>query len=182
VQCKKATIPEVILIQPTIFEDERGLFYEVYQAKRYAQAGIPGPFVQDNQSSSLQGVLRGLHYQIKHPQGKLVCALSGTIFDVAVDLRRSSKTFGQWVGATISAENRAQIWIPPGFAHGFYVLSELAEILYKVTDYYTPEWDRTLIWNDPDLHIDWPLIDGKAPSLSHKDAAGLPLHRAEVFK
>lgn len=175
-------IPEVILIQPKIFEDERGFFMEVFHSKRFAVAGIDAEFVQDNHSGSRQGTLRGLHYQIRQPQGKLVRVIVGEVFDVAVDLRRSSPTFGRWVGHVLSAENKLQMWIPPGFAHGFYVLSLWAEVLYKTTDYYAPQWDRTLLWNDADLGIAWPLINGQPPLLSPKDAAGTPFRSAEIFE
>jgi dTDP-4-dehydrorhamnose 3,5-epimerase len=143
---------------------------------------ITTEFVQDNHSGSAQSVLRGLHYQIQRPQGKLVRAVSGEVFDVAVDLRRSSDTFGKWVGATLTAENKRQLWIPPGFAHGFYVLSDWADLLYKVTEYYSPEWDRVLRWDDPEIGIDWPLIDDAPPILSEKDAHGKSLRDAETFK
>lgn len=176
------TIPEVILIQPRVFEDERGFFMEVFHSKHFAAAGIDAEFVQDNHSGSRQGTLRGLHYQIRQPQGKLVRVIVGEVFDVAVDLRRSSPTFGRWVGHVLSAENKLQMWIPPGFAHGFYVLSLWAEVLYKTTDYYAPQWDRTLLWNDMDLGIAWPLINGQPPLLSPKDTAGTPFRLAEIFE
>lgn len=168
-------IPDIILIEPDRFGDERGFFMETYHARRYAEAGIPTHFVQDNHSGSLQGVLRGLHFQARQVQGKLVRFVAGEAFDVAVDIRRSSPTFGAWVGQVLSAENRRQLWIPPGFAHGFYVISEWAELVYKVTDYYAPEWERTLLWNDPALAIDWPLRPGQPPQLKPKDAAGRTL-------
>lgn len=174
-------IPDVLIIQPRVFGDERGFFLESYQAQRFAEAGIPHTFVQDNHSGSSQGILRGLHYQVRQAQGKLVRAVVGEIFDVAVDLRRASPTFGRWAGTRLSAANKHMLWIPPGFAHGFYVLSEWAEVLYKATDYYAPQWERSLLWNDPQLGIDWPLIDGQPPTLSTKDAAGLPLAQAEVY-
>jgi dTDP-4-dehydrorhamnose 3,5-epimerase len=175
------SIPDVILIEPKVLYDERGFFLETYQAKVYAAAGISANFVQDNHSRSKQGTLRGLHYQIQQSQGKLVRVVKGEIFDVAVDLRKSSPTFGEWVGTYLSSENKHQIWIPPGFAHGFYVVGEWAEIYYKASDYYTPQWERTLLWNDPILNIEWPLIDGKAPIISKKDAQGLPLSEAELY-
>lgn len=175
------TIPDILLIIPKVFNDERGFFLETYHAQRFAVAGIEADFVQDNHSGSRQSILRGLHYQIQQPQGKLVRVISGEVFDLAVDIRRSSPTFGQWVGNRLSAENRHQVWIPVGFAHGFYVLSEWAEVVYKVTDYYAPEWERTLLWNDPDLGIEWPLLNGKSPILSAKDTQGLPLSQAELF-
>lgn len=174
-------IPEVVLIQPRLFQDERGFFMETFQAQKYVAAGIPLPMVQDNHSGSRRGVLRGLHYQIHKPQGKLVSVVVGEVFDVAVDLRRSSPSFGRWVGVTLSANDHQQLWIPPGFAHGFYTLSEWAEVIYKVTDFYDPASERTLIWNDVDVGVRWPLLDGAAPLLSPKDAQGLPLSRLELF-
>lgn len=180
-QITPTAIPDVVLIEPKVFRDDRGFFFETFQAKKYRDAGITVPMVQDNHSGSRQGVLRGLHYQIHKPQGKLVSAVAGEVFDVAVDLRRSSATFGRWVGVTLSAENRRQIWVPAGFAHGYYVLSDWAEVLYKVTDYYDPASERTLIWNDPGIAVRWPLPDGRQPLLSPKDAQGLPLSQAELF-
>lgn len=174
-------IPDVILVEPRVFGDDRGFFMETYQAEKFAQAGIPAAFVQDNHSGSRRGILRGLHYQIRQPQGKLVRAVAGEIFDVAVDLRRGSPTFGRWTGAYLSAQNRCQIWIPVGFAHGFYVVSEWAEVLYKATDFYAPEWERCLAWNDPQLGIQWPLPAGELPQLSPKDAQGRWLADAELF-
>jgi dTDP-4-dehydrorhamnose 3,5-epimerase len=174
-------IPDVILIEPRVFGDDRGFFLESYQEKRFAEAGIPTHFVQDNHSGSRQGTLRGLHYQIEHTQGKLVRVIAGEVFDAAVDLRRSSPTFGLWAAARLSAENKHSLWVPPGFAHGFYVLSEWAEIIYKATDFYAPESERTLLWNDPTLCIPWPLIDGLSPLLSPKDQQGKRLEEAEVF-
>ncbi len=154
---------------------------ETYQAERFEAAGIPGRFVQDNHSGSKRGVLRGLHYQIRQPQGKLVRVAFGEVYDVAVDLRKDSETFGSWVGAILSAANRRQLWIPPGFAHGFYVMSKWADLLYKVTETYAPEWDRTLRWDDPDVDIEWPLRKGEPPKLSEKDAAGAFLQNADLF-
>ena len=174
-------IPPVVLIEPRVFTDERGFFMETYHTERFAQAGITAVFVQDNHSASHQGTLRGLHYQIRQAQGKLVRVTMGEVFDVAVDLRRSSPYFGKWVGAYLSAENKHQIWIPPGFAHGYYVLSEQAEIIYKASDLYAPQWERTVLWNDPDIGIQWPLLQGSTPILSSKDAAGVPLSKAEVY-
>jgi dTDP-4-dehydrorhamnose 3,5-epimerase len=174
-------IPQIVLIEPRVFTDERGFFMETYQAERFAQAGITPVFVQDNHAASRRGTLRGLHYQIRQAQGKLARVIVGEVFDVAVDLRRSSPYFGKWVGAYLSAENKHQIWIPAGFAHGYYVLSEWAEIVYKTSDLYAPQWERTLLWNDPAIGIQWPLIPGSAPLLSTKDAAGLPLANAEVY-
>ena len=178
---KPTTLPEVILISPVVYGDERGFFMETYREVEFSAAGIPGNFVQDNHSGSVQGTLRGLHYQIKQSQGKLVQVVSGEVFDVAVDLRKSSPTFGKWAGELLSAGNKHQLWIPPGFAHGFYVLSDWANVIYKVTDYYAPEWDRTLLWNDPEIGIDWPLIDGGEVNISTKDAKGLRLRDAETF-
>jgi dTDP-4-dehydrorhamnose 3,5-epimerase len=175
------SIPEVIEVEPEVFGDARGFFMETYQAARFREAGIMYAFVQDNHSGSSRGILRGLHYQIRQPQGKLVRVGVGEVFDVAVDLRRASQTFGKWVGSCLSAENKRQLWIPPGFAHGFYVLSEWAELIYKATDYYAPEWDRTLLWNDPDLNIDWQLVPGEEPILSKKDAEGKAFREAEVY-
>lgn len=180
-QFRQTQIPDVIIIEPKVYEDERGFFIETYQSLRFAQAGIQASFVQDNHSGSRQGALRGLHYQIKHPQAKLIRVISGEIFDVAVDIRRGSPTFGRWVSANLSAENKRQMWIPVGFAHGFYVLSDWAELIYKASDYYAPESERTLLWNDPVLGIEWPLLDKKPPVLSAKDALGLPLSQIELF-
>jgi dTDP-4-dehydrorhamnose 3,5-epimerase len=174
------SIPDVILIVPKLFPDSRGFFLESYQKKRFAAAGIDLEFVQDNHSQSERGVLRGLHYQIQQPQGKLVRVIAGEIFDVAVDIRKSSPTFGKWVGEFLSAENKKLLWVPPGFAHGFYVISPTTEVLYKATDYYAPQWDRSIIWNDPAINIEWPL-HGMEPILSNKDKAGVLLSKAEVF-
>jgi dTDP-4-dehydrorhamnose 3,5-epimerase len=181
-QFTPTAIPDVVLIEPRVLTDDRGFFLETYQARKYVPAGVTTPMVQDNHSGSRRGVLRGLHYQIRCPQGKLVSVLAGEIFDVAVDLRRSSPTFGKAVGMTLTAADHHQLWVPPGFAHGFYALSDWAEVIYKVTDFYNPECERTLIWNDPDVGVRWPLLDGEAPVLSAKDAVGLPLSRAEVFE
>lgn len=178
---KATKIPEVIIIEPTVHGDERGFFMETFRAGEFAAAGIDGPFVQDNHSGSVQGTLRGLHYQIKQVQGKLLQVTQGEIFDVAVDLRRSSPTFGNWVGEVLSLDNKKQLWIPPGFAHGFYVMSEWANVIYKTTDYYAPEWDRTLLWTDVEIGIEWPLIDGADPLVSEKDSKGMLLRDAEVF-
>ena len=175
------SISQVSLIKPQLFEDSRGFFLESYQSAKFAQAGITAQFVQDNHSGSRQGVLRGLHYQIQQPQGKLVRVIAGEVYDVAVDLRRSSPTFAKWVGHHLSAENHLQIWVPPGFAHGFYVLSEGAEVIYKTTDYYAPQFERTLLWNDPAIGIEWSLIPDQLPILSAKDAQGKLLSEAEVF-
>ncbi len=175
-------IPDVVILEPHVFLDARGFFMETYHARQLAELGITAQFVQDNHAQSQRGTLRGLHYQIRQSQGKLVRVVYGEIFDVAVDLRRSSPTFGQWTGAILSADNKRQLWIPPGFAHGFYTLSETADLIYKVTDYYAPEWERTLIWNDPQVNIAWPLIDGQPPVLSAKDARGRSFSQAEVFE
>jgi dTDP-4-dehydrorhamnose 3,5-epimerase len=159
-------LPDISLIEPRVFTDSRGFFMETWQAERYRQAHIPGPFVQDNYSYSIRGVLRGLHYQLKKPQGKLVYVLHGEVFDVAVDIRRGSPTFGHWMGEILSGDNHRQLYIPPGFAHGFYVLSEGAHFFYKCTEFYTPEDEYGLRWDDPALGIDWPVSD---PLLSEKD-------------
>ena len=173
-------IPGLLLLEPTIHEDERGFFFESFNQKRFEDAtGLNIRFVQDNHSRSVKRVLRGLHYQIRRPQGKLLRVTAGEVFDVAVDLRRSSPTFGKFVGIVLSAANKKQLWIPEGFAHGYLVLSDAAEVLYKTTDYYAPEHERCLIWNDPDVGIDWPK-DGE-PILSAKDRLGLTLGKAEVF-
>ncbi|WP_429515961.1 dTDP-4-dehydrorhamnose 3,5-epimerase [Pseudomonas frederiksbergensis] len=173
-------IAEVILLEPKIFGDDRGFFYESFNKKSFDDAvGRDVQFVQDNHSSSVKGVLRGLHYQIKQPQGKLVRVTAGEVFDVAVDLRKSSPTFGKWVGAYLSAENKRQLWVPEGFAHGFVVLSPSAEFLYKTTDYYAPAYERSLAWNDPAIGIEWPLEE--APTMSAKDQAAALLKNAEVF-
>ena len=176
-------LPEVLHLQPQIFGDARGFFYESFNARDFASAtGLNVEFVQDNHSISSHGILRGLHYQIQHAQGKIVRVTRGEVFDVAVDLRKKSPTFGQWTGCHLSAENAKQVWVPPGFAHGFLVLSESAEFLYKTTDYWYPEYERTLLWNDPTLGIDWPLPSSlTAPLLAAKDAAGLPLSKADTF-
>lgn len=173
-------IPDVLIIEPKVFGDERGFFYESFNARSFAeQTGIKADFVQDNHSKSAKGVLRGLHYQIQQPQGKLVRVVTGEVFDVVVDIRKHSPTFGLWVGAVLSADNKRQIWIPEGFAHGFAVTSEVAEFLYKTTDYYAPEYERCILWNDPAIGIQWP-VQGE-PNLSHKDKMGKLLHEAEVF-
>jgi len=181
-QFLNTAIHDVILIEPKVFTDERGFFLESYQKQRFTEAGIPFDFVQDNHSKSEQGVLRGLHYQIRQPQGKLVRVIVGEIFDVAVDIRKSSPTFGKWVGDYLSAENKKMLWIPTGFAHGFFVISPTAEILYKATDYYAPQWERTIAWNDPLINIGWPITRGITPSLSIKDKAGMAFSKAEVFE
>ena len=177
-QVRETDLPGVLIIEPRVFGDERGFFLETFSTERYLAHDI-GPFVQDNWSRSRRGVLRGLHYQLQQTQGKLVQVMRGEIFDVAVDLRRSSPTFGRWAGATLSEQNKRQFWVPPGFAHGFVVLSDEADFVYKCTDYYAPAHERTLMWNDPAVGIKWPVeIE---PQLSEKDAAGSPLSDADVF-
>ena len=167
-------LPEVLILEPKIFGDDRGFFFESYNQRDFAQIlGINIQFVQDNHSRSSKGVLRGLHYQIQHPQGKLVRVVCGAVFDVAVDIRRESPNFGKWVGVELSADNKRQLWIPPGFAHGFYVLSDAAEFLYKTTDYWYPEFERSILWNDSTIGIDWPL--DVEPILSKKDRLGMSL-------
>lgn len=172
-------IPEVLIIEPAVFGDERGFFIETWQRKKFAEIGIDIDFVQDNHSRSVQGTLRGLHYQIRQPQGKLVRVTQGAVFDVTVDLRRSSPTFGQWVGEYLTVENKRMLWVPPGFAHGFYVTSDVAEFQYKCTDYYAPEYERSIQWDDPDLGITWPLKG--EPLVSAKDRQGVSLAQAECF-
>ena len=177
----RLAIPEVVLIEPKVFGDARGFFFESFNQKAFNEAtGTNHQFVQDNHSRSSKGVLRGLHYQIQQPQGKLVRVVRGAVFDVAVDIRKSSPTFGQWVAEELSEDNHRQLWVPPGFAHGFVVLSEMAEFLYKTTDYYAPAFERCIAWDDPTLAIDWKL-SGRQPLLSAKDAQGLPLATAELF-
>lgn len=173
-------IPEVIVLEPKVFGDDRGFFFESFNAKAFEQAtGLKPDFVQDNHSKSTKHVLRGLHYQIQNPQGKLVRVVQGEVYDVAVDLRKSSKTFSQWVGVHLSAENKKQLWVPEGFAHGFLVLSETAEFLYKTTNYYTPDFERSLLWNDPFIKIQWPIED--IPVLSIKDQQAKILSQVECF-
>lgn len=173
-------IPDLLIIEPKVFGDARGFFMESFNARAFAEAtGLDLPFVQDNHSRSGQGVLRGLHYQVKQPQGKLVRVVRGRVFDVAVDLRRSSPSFGQWAGVELSEDNHRQFWVPAGFAHGFLVLSETADFLYKTTDYYAPEHERSLAWNDPSVGVAWPL-EGE-PRLSAKDLAGKPLAECDTF-
>lgn len=179
-QIVATTLPDVKLIEPRVFGDDRGFFYESFNRRDFAVAGIDAKFVQDNHSRSYRGVLRGLHYQIERAQGKLVRVVEGEVFDVAVDLRRSSPAFGKSFGCMLSAANRRMLWIPPGFAHGFLVVSEHADFLYKTTDYWFPEFERTLLWNDPALGIEWPLED--APTLAPKDAAGRVLAAADVYR
>ena len=173
-------LPEVLLLELRVFGDARGFFLESWNEREFERTGIRARFVQDNHSRSGRGVLRGLHYQIRQPQGKLIRVVAGEIFEVAVDIRRSSPTFGRWEGVRMNAESHKMLWIPSGFAHGFCVLSEFAEVVYKATDYYAPEHERCILWSDPELDIDWPLPG--APVLSAKDAAGTPLQDAEVFQ
>jgi dTDP-4-dehydrorhamnose 3,5-epimerase len=174
-------LPDVLLVQPAVHGDHRGFFLEAWHQARYTAAGIPGPFVQDNHSRSVKHTLRGLHYQVQRPQGKLVRAVAGAVFDVAVDLRRSSPTFGRWVSAVLSDENHHQLWVPPGFAHGYYVLSGHADLIYKCTVPYAAELDRALRWDDPALGIAWPLAAASPPLLSSKDAAAPALRDAEAY-
>jgi dTDP-4-dehydrorhamnose 3,5-epimerase len=181
-QFEPMSIPEIILITPQVFGDERGFFMETYQAQRFGAAGLPFIYVQDNHSGSQHGTLRGLHYQLRQPQGKVIRVLIGEIYDVAVDLRRWSPTFGQWVGVELSAKNRSGLWVPPGFAHGFYVVSDWAEVSYKATDYYTPEWERSILWNDPTLNIPWPIPAGEEPTISAKDKMGRLFSEAEAYE
>jgi dTDP-4-dehydrorhamnose 3,5-epimerase len=172
-------LPEVLLIEPRVFGDSRGFFFESWNEREFERAGIRARFVQDNHSRSGKGVLRGLHYQVRQPQGKLLRVVEGEIFDVSVDVRRSSSTFGRWGAVRLSAQSKSMLWIPAGFAHGFYVLSEFADVLYKATDFYSPENERCIAWDDPDIGIEWPLSG--APLLSPKDATGARLRDAEVF-
>ncbi len=174
-------LKEVLVVEPAVHGDERGFFLESWHQERYLASGIPADFVQDNHSRSAQGTLRGLHYQLGRPQGKLVRVVAGEVFDVAVDLRKSSPTFGRWAGEVLSAGNHRQLWIPPGFAHGFYVLSESADLLYKCTEYYNPDDDRALRWDDPELAIEWPLLKGPEPLLSARDTAAPGLRSAPVY-
>jgi dTDP-4-dehydrorhamnose 3,5-epimerase len=176
---RETSLAEVKLLEPRVFADSRGFFLESYNQRTFAELGIHESFVQDNHSRSERGVLRGLHYQLVQPQGKLVRAVRGEIFDVAVDLRRSSSTFGQWTGHVLNEDNKLMLWIPAGFGHGFLVLSAMAEVVYKATDFYAPQGERSVLWNDPQIGIDWP--DAGTPMLSAKDAAGKPLLEAEVF-
>lgn len=180
-EIKPTDILDVFIVQPRVFADERGFFMETFRDSLFAHAGLPADFVQDNQSHSCRGVLRGLHYQIRQPQGKLVRAVVGEVFDVAVDLRRHSPSFGKWIGVRLSAANKQQLWIPPGFAHGYLVLSDTADVVYKASDYYAPQWERTLLWNDPGLGIVWPFEKDQLPLLSDKDAAGTTLDQAETY-
>jgi dTDP-4-dehydrorhamnose 3,5-epimerase len=176
----QSALPGVVIVDPKVFTDERGYFLETFSAEKYKALGIDLPFVQDNESQSVQGTLRGLHYQLQHPQGKLVRVSGGEVFDVAVDIRQGSPTFGHWQGVYLSAANKRQFYVPPGFAHGFYVLSDTAVFVYKCTDYYSPEDEYGLLWNDPDVAIDWPILAGTTPMLSSKDAVLPGLKDAEA--
>lgn len=177
----RLTIPDIVIVEPQVFGDERGFFLESWHRQKFTDGGIDIDFVQDNHSRSSQGILRGLHYQTEHTQGKLVRVTQGEIFDVAVDIRRSSTHFGQWVGAYLSADNRKMLWVPVGFAHGYYVTSETAEVMYKCTDYYAPEHEHSLLWNDPAIGIKWPLVSDEPPTLSAKDNQGMLIADAVVF-
>ena len=174
-------IPDLIIVEPDVFGDHRGFFMESWHAEKFAEGGIDAQFVQDNHSRSSQGILRGLHYQIEQPQGKLVRVLSGEVFDVAVDLRRDSPTFGKWVCMTLNDIDKKMLWVSPGFAHGFYVVSEQADFFYKCTELYAPEYERAIRWDDPDLAIDWPIASGQEPVLAPKDAAAKSFKDAEVY-
>ena len=178
---EETSLPGVIRVTPTVFADDRGYFMETWQSSKFADHGIDASFVQDNVSQSTRGTLRGLHYQIEQAQGKFVRVAQGEVYDVAVDLRKSSPQYGKWVGEVLSAENKHQLWVPPGFGHGFLVLSEMAEFQYKCTDYYSPEFERAIRWNDPDIGIEWPLVDGEQPMLSEKDATAPFLKDAETY-
>lgn len=176
------TLADVKILEPKVFGDARGFFLESWNQSLFKTLGLASDFVQDNHSRSGQGVLRGLHYQIQKPQGKLVRVTRGAVFDVAVDVRRSSADFGRWVGVELSEENQRLLWVPPGFAHGFYVMSESADFQYKCTEYWAPEHERSLLWNDPEIGVEWPLVDGAAPQLAPKDAEGTTLESAETFE
>ncbi|SFN76499.1 dTDP-4-dehydrorhamnose 3,5-epimerase [Nitrosospira briensis] len=177
------SIPDVLIIEPEVFGDSRGFFFESFNQKNFSQeTGLDVKFVQDNHSRSAKGVLRGLHYQIRQPQGKLVRVVRGAVFDVSVDIRKSSPTFGRWIGVELSEDNYRQLWVPPGFAHGFYVLSESADFLYKTTDYYIPDFERSVLWNDRDIGISWPIGTGAQPTISTKDTNAARLADAEVFE
>lgn len=178
---KPTRLPEVVLIEPKVLGDARGFFMETWEAKKFAVGGIDAKFVQDNHSRSTRWVLRGLHYQSRHTQGKLIRVTEGEVFDVAVDVRRSSPTFGQWAGEYLSAENRRMLWVPPGFAHGFVVLSERVDFLYKCTDYYDPASECTLLWNDPEIGVEWPIPAGVEPIISEKDRNGLAWRSVETL-
>lgn len=175
------SIPDVKILEPTVFGDERGFFMETFRADEFSEKTGAKPFVQDNHSKSAHGILRGLHYQLEQTQGKLVRVVSGAVFDVAVDMRADSATLGQWVGVELSGENKRQLWVPAGFAHGFYVMTEAAEFVYKCTEYYHPQSEVSLAWNDPTVAVEWPLVNGVAPLLSKKDAVGLAFADAPKF-
>lgn len=177
-----ASIPVITIIEPRVFEDARGFFMETFREKEFEENGINAHFVQDNHSGSRKGALRGLHYQLQQAQGKLIRVVAGEVFDVAVDIRRLSPTFGQWVGMTLSAQNKRQVWIPAGFAHGYYVMSDWAEIVYKATNLYAPTWERTILWNDPQIGINWPVGEGTIPIISSKDMMGCLLSQAELYE
>ena len=174
-------LADVKILEPKVFGDERGFFLESWNQQFFADNGLPATFVQDNHSRSQQGVLRGLHYQIKNPQGKLVRVSQGEVFDVAVDMRQSSAQFGHWAGVLLSESNKRQLWVPPGFAHGFYVVSPSADFQYKCTDYYAPEYERSLLWNDARVGVEWPIVDGQAPVLAAKDAEGLIFENCDYY-
>lgn len=180
-EVERLAIPDVLLLKPKLFGDSRGFFIETWNRRKFADLGMGHEFVQDNHSRSTRHILRGMHYQVRHTQGKLVRVTAGAVFDVAVDLRRGSATFGKWIGMELSDANNRMLWVPPGFAHGFLVLSEYADFLYKCTDYYAPEHERTVAWNDPAIGIEWPLPAGVSPQLSAKDVAGKLLRDAETF-
>ena len=175
-------LADVKILEPKVFGDERGFFLESWNQQFFADNGLPATFVQDNHSRSQQGVLRGLHYQIKNPQGKLVRVTQGEVFDVAVDMRQSSPQFGQWVGVSLSESNKRQLWVPPGFAHGFYVVSQSADFQYKCTDYYAPEYERSLLWNDEQVGVEWPVLRGQAPVLAAKDAEGQTFNNCDYYQ
>ena len=179
---EKTEISDVVVINPDVFKDDRGFFMEFWNAGKYREAGIDVDFVQDNHSKSVRGTLRGLHYQVQQPQGKLIKVVNGRIFDVVVDMRRGSATFGKWVGRFLSARNRKMLWVPGGFAHGFYVTSREAEVIYKCTDFYAPAHERTLLWNDGELGIQWPLLDNTGVAISAKDARGVAFQDAEYYE
>ncbi len=178
----KTQIPDVLILEPQVFGDKRGFLLEMYNTQTFSEIGITNPFVQDNHSGSCQGTIRGLHYQVKYPQGKLIKVTFGEIFDVALDIRYHSPTFGEWVGMRLSAETRQQLWVPPGFAHGFYVLSVWADVLYKLTDYYAPDWQRTILWNDSSIGVDWPILTDIDLVLSESDRNGVLFKDAEYFE
>jgi dTDP-4-dehydrorhamnose 3,5-epimerase len=175
-------LPGVLIVEPDIIGDKRGFFFVTFQAHKFTEAGIKADFIQDNHSGSQKGTLRGLHYQIRYSQGKLIRVIAGEIFDVAVDIRQSSPSFGKWVGVRLSADNKNQLWVPEGFAHGFYVITDWAEVVYKVTDVYAPEWERTIAWDDPEIGIEWPIPKGTHPLLSEKDLQGKSLPEADLFE